>query len=247
MSTPPPLAATAPGGAPPVLAPVSRARAAPELGQLPAARWRDAPSEGFQLVPAHGGIHLGTDRAGQPVGLPAPGPAGSRIGVLGESLFGRLFALRLLAVGARVTAATRVPTQWTGLQAAANDRLVVTDHTGGWPTVPPAPPTVGEGPQALVCDLRRPPPASTANGAWRTVLHVTRGAPRRSVFWGSADVVLALDAQFAGAVGRVLGDEAAQVTAALTAGEIALFRRTGVEVLRPDISPGETALLTPGT
>ncbi|RKN10970.1 hypothetical protein D7319_07495 [Streptomyces radicis] len=209
-------------------------------------RWGDASPAPFRLVPADAGVHLGTGRDGRPVRLAAPGPAGVRIGVFGESLFGRLFALRLLAVGARVTAATRVPEQWTGLAGAAGDRLVIGDSAAGWLRHVPAPPTVGAGPQALVCDQRRPPPAATAEGPWRTVLHVTRGAPRSSAFWGSAHAVLALDAQFADAVGRILGDRAARATAALAPGEIALFTPgAGHEVLHPDIAPGETALLTP--
>ncbi|GAA1916458.1 hypothetical protein GCM10009716_27110 [Streptomyces sodiiphilus] len=219
----------------------------PDLTTLPGTAWQDTgPATGLRFTPVRTGIHLGTARSGAPVTLPAPGPAGFRAGVLGESLFGRLFALRLLAVGARVTAATRVPEQWTSLSEAAGPRLTITDSPAGWPPEEPAPPTVGGGPQALVSDLRRPPPASTASGTWRTVLHVTRGAPRRSVFWNSTDAVLVLDARFAEAAGRVLGQRAAAAAGALRPGEIALFRGGGAEVLRPDISPGETALLTPG-
>ncbi|UCM89401.1 hypothetical protein [Streptomyces marincola] len=225
----------------------TRGPAMPDLGTLPAARWNDDAGPAFGLLPGHAGVHLGTTAAGQPVSLPAPGPGGTRVAVLGESLFGRLFALRLLGVGARVTAATRVPDQWVSLGQAAGDRLVVTDGVGGWPTAPPAPPTVADGPQALMCDLRRAPPAGLAEGPWRTVLHVTRNAPRRSVFWSAAHVVLALDARFADPVGRLLGEDAARRTAALAAGEIILFRRgAAAEVLNLDISPGETALLTPG-
>ncbi|GAB2904100.1 hypothetical protein [Streptomyces mayteni] len=218
----------------------------PDLAELPATSWRDEEPADCRLTPAFTGIHLGTDRAGQPVAIPAPGPAGMRIGVLGESLFGRLFALRLLAVGARVTAVTRVVDQWTGVAQAAGDRLSVLDTIPAWPGNPAAPPTVADGPQALVCDLRRAPHVALAAGPWRTVLHVTRAAPRRSAFWTAADAVLALDAHFAEPVERVLGPEPARVTAALAPGEIALFRPGGVDVLRPDISPGETALLTPG-
>lgn len=224
----------------------SRTPGRPEPATLPATRWRGSTSPDVQLTPAHAGVHLGTDRSGVPVSLPAPGPAGTRIGVLGESLFGRLFALRLLGVGAQVAAATRVPERWAALHAAAGDRLTVTATTDGWPAHPAAPPSVAAGPQALVCDLRRPPPARTAAGPWRTVLHVTRSAPRRSLFWSGTDAVLALDAQFAEGVGRVLGGQAAQLTASLGHGEIVLFRGDGAVVLRPDIAPGETALLTPG-
>ncbi|GAB2886053.1 hypothetical protein [Streptomyces mayteni] len=219
----------------------------PEPAGLPAVDWRDDTGPSFRLTPLRVGVHLGTDPVGRPVTLPAPGPAGTRICVLGESLFGRLIALRLLALGARVTAATRVPEQWPAIARAAGDRLTVTDDVVGWPADPPAPPSVAGGPQALVCDQRRPPPARLADGRWRTVVHVSRGAPRRSVFWSTADVVLALDARFAEAAGRVLGAEAARRTASLTAGEIVVFRREGgTEAVRPDISRGETALLTPG-
>ncbi|MDT0347690.1 hypothetical protein [Streptomyces litchfieldiae] len=213
--------------------------------ELPTATWRDAGGPPFRLTPAHAGVLLGTNRAGRAVTLPA-GPAPTRIAVLGESLFGRLFGLRMLAVGARVTAATRVPDEWQGIARVAGDRLTVADSAAGWPTRPPAPPTGEGGPQALVCDLRRPPPAILASGAWRTVLHVTRDAPSRSFFWSAPDALLALDARFADAAGRVLGTEAARLTAALTPGEIILFRPSGTEILRPDISPAETALLTPG-
>jgi NAD(P)-dependent dehydrogenase (short-subunit alcohol dehydrogenase family) len=219
----------------------------PDLATLPAVGWRDeVPSQVCYLAPAPAGIHLGTDRAGQPVAVPAPGPAGLRVGVLGESLFGRLFALRLLATGARVTAVSRTPEQWDGLRQAAGDRLVLAGATTGWPAEQPAPPTVGGGPQALVCDLRRPPAAALADGDWRTVLHVTRAAPPRSAFWAAPDAVLALDARFAEPVARLLGEEAARVTAELVPGEIVLFQAGGAHLLRPDISPAETALLTPG-
>ncbi|MDT0344215.1 hypothetical protein [Streptomyces litchfieldiae] len=220
----------------------------PDVAALPATTWHDeTPSTACQLVPAPAGIHLGTDRAGRPVALSAPGPAGSRVGVLGEALFGHLFALRLLAAGARVTAVTRAPAAWAGLRRAAGDRLTVAGDAGGWPAHQPAPPTVDGGPAALVCDLRRPPAAALGDGDWRTVLHVTHVTPPRAGFWAAADAILALDARFAEAVARVLGAEAARVTAALAPGEIVVFRATGADVLRPDISPAETALLTPGS
>ncbi|RKN43234.1 hypothetical protein D7294_10985 [Streptomyces hoynatensis] len=194
---------------------------------------------------AEAGVQLGTNREGRVVALPAgPGPA--RIAVLGESLFGRLFGLRMLAVGARVTAATRVPAQWHGIAQVAGGRLTVADGVAGWPPGPAAPPSQEGGPQALVCDLRRPPSVTLANGAWRTILHVTRDAPRRSFFWTAPDALLALDARFAEATGRLLGADAARVTAALSPGEVVLFRPAGTEILRLDISPAETALLTPG-
>ncbi|WP_240796531.1 hypothetical protein [Streptomyces sp. RFCAC02] len=219
----------------------------PDLTTLPATTWEDPAPAVPLLYPAQAGVHLGTDRQGRAVALPAPGPAGIRIAVLGESLFGRLFALRLLAVGACVTAATRAPAQWAGIRQAAGDRLVIAGHTGAWPPQPAAPPTVDSGPQALVCDLRRAPHTALAAGPWRTVVHVTRTAPRRSAFWAAAEAVLALDAQFADAVEQVLGTDAARVAAGLTPGEIVVFHRGGgCDVLRPDISPGETALLTPG-
>lgn len=218
---------------------------------IPAERWRDEERGGVHALPVAAGIHLGTDRAGRPVSVPALGGTGTRIGVLGESLFGRLFALRLLAAGARVTASTRVPDQWSGVRLAAGDRLEFADGEGigDWPDRTPAPPTVESGPQALISDRRRPPPAASAAGPWRTVLHVTRAVPRHSRFWGGADAVLTLDAQFAPMAARVLGEDAGRLAAALAPGEIALFRPAAgtAEVLRPDVSPGETALLTPGT
>ncbi|CAL9375927.1 hypothetical protein SUDANB171_00957 [Streptomyces sp. enrichment culture] len=217
---------------------------------IPAQRWRDEGRGGIHPLPVRAGIHLGTDRAGQPVSVPALGATGIRIGVLGESLFGRLFALRLLAAGARVTASTRVPDQWSGVRHAAGDRLEFAEGegTGDWPAHTPAPPTVEAGPQALISDRRRPPPVACAAGPWRTVLHVTRAVPRHSAFWGGADAVLALDAQFAPMAARVLGEEAGRLTASLAPGQIALFRPAAgsAEVLRPDVSPGESALLTPG-
>ncbi|MFD5319626.1 hypothetical protein [Streptomyces sp. NPDC127098] len=211
----------------------------------PTAHWRDDPGAPFRLTRADAGVQLGTSRDGRVVTLPA-GPAPTRVAVLGESLFGRLFGLRMLAVGARVTAATRVPDQWRPLARVAGDRLTIADRVTAWPTLPPAPPAQEGGPQALVCDLRRPPPATLANGPWRTVLHVTRDAPRRSYFWSAPDALLALDARFADTTGRLLGAEAARLTATLAPGEVILFRPTGTEILRPDISPAETTLLTPG-
>ncbi|WP_227870172.1 MULTISPECIES: hypothetical protein [Streptomyces] len=218
----------------------------PDLDTLPASRWRESsPRPGFWLTPARAGLHLGTDQAGAGISLSAPGPAGTRIGVLGESLFGRLFALRLLGLGAEVTAVSRVPDKWALLREAAGDRLNVTDSVAGWPAHAPGPPTVGHGPQALVSDLRRAPSASAADGAWRTVLHVTRSAPRRSAFWASADVVLVLGAHFAEAAGRALGGDAERFASELGDGEIALFWSAGAHTLRPDIAPAETVLLTP--
>ncbi|WP_240796146.1 hypothetical protein [Streptomyces sp. RFCAC02] len=210
----------------------------------PAVDWQDSIPVPFRLVAADAGVHLGTDRAGRAVTLPI-GPEPRRVAVLGESLFGRLFGLRMLAVGARVTAATRVPDQWQSIARVAGDRLTVADGVSGWPARQPAPPTREGGPQVLVCDLRRPPSAALADGPWRTVLHVTRDAPRRSHLWSEPDALLALDARFAGTAGRLLGGGAARVTASLAPGEIALFRSSGSEILRPDVSPGETALLTP--
>lgn len=218
--------------------------APPDLETLPAARWREAnAAPGFWLTPARAGVHLGTDQAGSGISLAAPGPGGTRIGVLGESLFGRLFGLRLLGLGAQVTAVTRVPEKWRALREAAGDRLTVTDTATGWPFHTPAPPSVDAGPQALISDLRRAP--TSATGPWRTVLHVTRAVPARSAFWSSADVVLVLGAPFAEAAGRALGRQAGEYAAKLGEGEIALFWPTGAHVLRPDVAPAETSLLTP--
>ncbi|RKN45954.1 hypothetical protein D7294_03790 [Streptomyces hoynatensis] len=194
---------------------------------------------------AAAGIHLGTDRAGQALALPGPGPGGARVGVLGDTLFGRLFALRLLAVGAAVTAATRAPAAWQGLRAVAGERLRVTGGHGDWPPLPAAPPGPGGAPQALVSELPRPPAAALAAGPWRTVVHVST-APPRSPFWTEPDAVVVLDAQLAAAAGRLLGAEAARATGALAPGEILLIRGGAGYVLRPDIAPAENAVLTPG-
>lgn len=226
-----------------------------EQPRLPTTHWQDtaltppdpAPARAtpVRLTPAHAGVRLGTNRDGQPVVL-AVGPAPTRIAVLGEALFGRLFGLRMLALGARVTAATRTPGAWRGIARAAGDRLTVTETVTGWPATPPAPPSQDSGPQTLVCDLPRPPSATLAAGAWRTILHVTQDAPRRSPFWTAPDALFALDARFADATGRLLGDEAARLTATLSRSEIILFRPTGTDILRVDIAPAEKALLTPG-
>ncbi|MCX2968570.1 MULTISPECIES: hypothetical protein [Streptomyces] len=231
-----------------------RSGALPALGVLPAARWTtgstpraagpSAPAP-FALRDAPGGIHLGTDRQGAPVALPGLGPGGTRVGVLGESLFGRLLACRLVAVGAAVTAATRSPSLWTPLRAACGDRLQVTGDAGGPPGAPGTPPGVGAGPRALVTDLRTPPAATAADGPWSTVVHVTRRPPARSRHWQRLDAVLVLDARYADAVTPVLGTPAGRVVGALAQGEVALFRPGGTDVLRLDIAPGETALLTP--
>ncbi|MGP4109449.1 hypothetical protein ACTWP5_00850 [Streptomyces sp. 4N509B] len=230
------------------------------LATVPATTWRDGLDEPDELhgldgadrtgapllFPARAGVHLGTDQGGKPVSLPAPGPAGTRVAVLGESLFCRLVALRLLAVGVQVTADTRLPAEWRRVRQAAGGRLSFTRDPATWPALPPAPPAVGAGPQALVSDQHRPPPASAAAGPWRTVLHVTRGTPRRAGFWDAPDALLALGPTYAAAVALLLGREAGRRTARLASGEVILFRADGAEVLRPDIAPAETALLTPG-
>ncbi|TDC22475.1 hypothetical protein E1265_15620 [Streptomyces sp. 8K308] len=191
-------------------------------------------------------MHLGTGRDGRPVALPCPGPTGTRVAALGESLFGRLLALRLLATGALVTAATREPGPWQGIRRAAGERLAFAEEPAAWPRHTPAPPAVDAGPQALVSDQRRAPSSALAAGPWRTVLHVTRNPPRGAAFWHRPDVLLALGAEYADAVGRLLGPEAAGLTARLTSGEVVLFRSDATEVLRPDIAPGEHEILTAG-
>ncbi|ONK16070.1 hypothetical protein [Streptomyces sp. MP131-18] len=218
----------------------------PDLSTLPDAAWQDDTGTPFTLTPARAGIHLGTDRDGRPVALPCPRPEGTGIAVLGESLFGRLIALRLLATGVVVTAATREPGQWRSIRHAAGERLAFSEDPAAWPRHAPAPPAVDAGPQALVSDQRRAPSSAVAAGPWRTVLHVTRTIPRGAAFWHRPDVLLALGAEYAEAVGRLLGPEAAHLTARLAPGEIVLFRPTATEILRPDIAPGESAVLTPG-
>ncbi|MFD9847911.1 hypothetical protein R1Y80_04670 [Streptomyces sp. JL1001] len=204
------------------------------------------PAAGFPLLHADTGIHLGSDRAGSPVTLAVLGPRAIRIGVLGESLFGRLLACRLVAVGAAVTAVTRGPSLWTPLRAACGARLTVAEDPGSWPSCPGAAPGSGPGPQALVTDLRRPPGRAVGEEPWTTVVHVVRRAPARSVHWQRPDAVLVLGAPYADAVTPVLGSDAGRLTASLEQGEIALFRPGGVAALRPDIAPAETALLRPG-
>lgn len=223
----------------------------PDLATVPATTWHDRlpddadTAAGPLLLPARAGIHLGTSRDGRPVALPVLGPRGTRVAVLGEPLFGRLTALRLLAAGAYVTADTSRPEPWRWLHQAVRTRLAFTDTARAWPLQRPAPPTVGAGPQALVSDRRHPPPADAATGAWRTVVHVTPSAPPRTGFWHDPDVLLALDRRHAETVGQLRGRQAAAQTAQLTQGEIILFLPTGTEILRPDISPGERELLTP--
>lgn len=212
--------------------------------RLTTTHWRDVDPAPPRLEPATAGVRLGTNREGQAVVLPV-GPAPVRIAVLGEPLFGRLFALRMLALGARVTVATRMRGAWQDIAQVAGDRLTVAEGVGGWPASPSAPPGYEGGPQTLVCDRSRPPSARAVAGAWRTVLHVTQDAPRRSFFWTAPDALLALDARFADAMGRLLGKEAARLTAALPTGEVILFRPAGAEILRVDIAPAEMALLTP--
>ncbi|WP_257579384.1 hypothetical protein [Streptomyces sp. JJ38] len=217
----------------------------PDLTALPVSPPSAAGGEGFPLFPAPSGIHLGTDRTGQAVTLPAFGPRSIRVGVLGESLFGRLLACRLVATGAAVTAATRGPALWTPLQAACGERLTVSEAATAWPPGPATAPGAGPGPQALVTDLRRPPGAPAHPRAWTTVVHVTRRAPARSAHWRQPDAVLVLDAGYADAVTPVLGEAAGRLTASLAQGEIAMFRPTGADILRLDIAPAETALLRP--
>jgi hypothetical protein len=238
-----PSGPTSPAPAPPE--PSTTGLSTPELAALPEATWRDDTGTPFALMPARVGIHLGTGREDQPVALPCPGPAGNRIAVLGEPLFGRLVALRLLATGAMVTAATGDPGPWQSMRRAAGDRLAFADDPAAWPRHTPAPPGVDAGPQALVSDQRRAPSSAVATGPWRTVIHVTREAPRGAAFWQRPDVLLALGADHAEAVGRLLGPEAARLTSQLSPGEIVLFRPAATEILRPDIAPGENALLTP--
>ncbi|MGP3967375.1 hypothetical protein [Streptomyces sp. 6N223] len=221
----------------------------PDLATLPEATWHDESGKPFALAPARTGIHLGTGRDGRPVALDCPRAEGTRIAVLGESLFGRVVALRLLATGSMVTAATKDPGRWSGIRAAVGGRLAFTEDPGAWPRQTPAPPGVDAGPQALVCDQRRAPSTAAAAGPWRTVLHVTRRAPRLprgGAFWHRPDAVLALGAEYAEPIGYLLGPEAARLTSELAPGEIVLFRPTATEILRPDIAPGENALLTPG-
>ncbi|MEU7316442.1 hypothetical protein [Streptomyces sp. NPDC007083] len=224
----------------------------PGLVGLPATRWNTGgvgggaqAGSGFPLYDALAGIHLGTDRTGRSVTLRA---VGVRIGVLGESLFGRLLACRLLAIGVQVTAVTRGPALWGTLGDAAGDRLLLDDDPGSWPSRAPQPLGVDNGPQALISDVRRAPPvpAREGSGRWCTAVHVRRQAPRHGGFWHGLDALLALGPSFAGAVLPVAGEYAAQVTASLEPTEIVLFRAGATEILRPDIAPAETALLTPG-
>jgi hypothetical protein len=215
----------------------------PDLAAIPATPWRESLAPSFRLTPT-AGLHLGTDATGRAVTLPAPGPAGIRVGVLGDALFARLVALRLLAVGARVTAATRTPEPWSGLAQASGGRLDIAASVLVWPPRAPAPPSVDDGPQALVSTLRRPPGRATADGPWRTVVHVASAAPPRSGFWGAPDAVVVLDPRLAETTGRLLGAEAARATAALVPGQIALFRPYRTDVLRIDTTPAENALLT---
>ncbi|MEO3755873.1 hypothetical protein [Streptomyces sp. B6B3] len=217
----------------------------PDLTALPVAEWKDDTRAPIRLTPARTGVHLGRRDNGEPVALPVPGPAGTRVAVLGESLFVRMVALRLLAVGAHVTAATKAPYRWNAIRDVAGERLLVTEDPAPWPRATPAPPTVDAGPQVLVTDLRRAPSAALADGPWRTVIHVTRTAPRRAAFWSHPDALVALSAAQADQVGHLLGREAAHRTSQLTAGQIILFRPGSSEILRPDVSPGEKALLTP--
>lgn len=223
------------------------ARSTPELATLPEATWSGESGTPLALTPARVGIHLGTGRDGRPVALPCPRPEGTRLAVLGEPLFGRLVALRLLATGSVVTAATRDPGPWLNLRRVTGDRLAFADDPAAWPRRTPAPPGVASGPQALVSDQRRAPSSALASGPWRTVLHVTRDAPRGAAFWHRPDVLLALGAEYAETVGRHLGPEAADLTGRLAPGEIVLFRPATqvATVLRPDFAPGEHALLTP--
>ncbi|MFW6725088.1 hypothetical protein ACHZ98_34130 [Streptomyces sp. MAR4 CNY-716] len=220
----------------------------PDPAAVPASAWRaplDDDSGGALLTPAQAGIHLGTDRDGRPVSLPLPGPAGRRVGVLGEPLFGRVLALRLLAVGAQVTADTREPDGWQEIRRAVGDRLSFAGDLTAWPPYRPTPPAAGPGPQVLVSDRRSPPPAHPAPSDWCTVIHIAHDEPPPAGFWRALHALLALGPRHADAVGNLLGPEAARDTAGLALSEIILFRPAGAEFLHVDISPVEKEFLTP--
>ncbi|MFW6692246.1 hypothetical protein [Streptomyces sp. MAR4 CNX-425] len=222
---------------------------APDPAAVPACPWRAPladPGDGTLLAPARAGVHLGTGRDGRPVPLPAPGPAGSRVAVLGEPLFARLLALRLLAVGAQVTADTREPERWLRIHRAVGGRLLFAGDRTAWPPARPAPPGVGSGPQVLIGDRGRPPAAGGAvPGDWCTVVHVTDAGPPPAGFRGPLHALLALGAGHADAVGGLLGAHAAEQTAGLAPAEIVLFRAAGAEFLHVDIGPVENELLAP--
>ena len=71
-------------------------------------------------------------------------------------------------------------------------------------------------------------------------------APPRSAFWARAHAIVVLDARLAKPAGHLLGEAAAQATAALAPGEILLLHGGAQHVPRPDIAPAENAVLTPG-
>jgi hypothetical protein len=114
------------------------------------------------------GIVLGTDRAGNPVLLPA---MGVHIGVLAFPPL--VLAFRFLGAGCAVTVFTQNLQRWAPLK-------VPVSPGGPWPTTRPAPPG-----QVLITDLpvspRRP------DHPWCTVVHV---AARASDVKATADAIL---------------------------------------------------------
>ncbi|ORT60542.1 hypothetical protein [Streptomyces sp. CB03238] len=210
---------------------VSPAFPQPALADLPATPWHGDEAPDLVLAAPAAGIHLGVDRSGIPVSLPALAPRPVRVAALGDPLMGRLLACRLLAVGAFVTVRTGHPAQWSALHGASAGRLVLAD-TAAWPPRRGAAPGYGHGPQALVTDLPKAPTATEAPGPWTTVVHVTRHPQPRSEFWRTAELLLALEARHAATVATLRGGDAGRVTSGLDPSEIALFRADRSTVLR---------------
>jgi hypothetical protein len=210
-----------------------------DVAPLPAVRW---PGPGridlVAEIPA-AGVFLGTDRAGQPVALPAVLPRAVRIGMLGAPAVAAVLAYRLLAVGCQVTVITLGSAYWSSLYAKVNSgRLTLLDRPVGWPAAPAGPPGSDPGPQALVLDYPNPP-LWLGDGPWCTVVHACPALPAGSQFWAAVDGMLLTSRGYSAAAAQRWRRADAVLADGLRPGEIALADRDGTRPVAFPLAPAE--------
>ena len=203
---------------------------------LPSVRWRSAEDVTAMLTVPPAGVLIGADAELAPVVLPALGPAGTRLGVLGDQRIAALLAYRLLGVGCLLTVATADPAQWRRLLRAAGSRAVVGSGTEGWP------PGTDE-PHLLVSDLPEPPPVELGDRPLCTVVHVAGAVPAASTFWPAVDGVVIAGQGHGTPLGAVLGRPDAGELDSIGPGELGVLDRHRVVAATPILADTEREML----
>lgn len=197
----------------------------------PVLHWRKPDDVRLVLDVPAAGVFVGVDARSAPVLLPAVGPRGTRIGVVGDWRIAALLAYRLLGVDCLLTLATDEPGRWRHLLNAAGPRATVARRATGWP--------LADGAAHLLVTDQATAPVGTSG----TVVHVVERVPTGGPYWTGVDAVLVAERGHGDALARLLDRDDARTLDAIGPAQLGLLDRTRAVAVTVVLADPERSLL----